>query len=85
MLEILKESGGVALAFTGRGDSSVIADWAKNEGFSFARGSGGDDGVRSFVKDRVFATGGPGGAVQYGRGLKYTDVTAEAAGIQRPS
>lgn len=82
MLEILKESGGVAVA---RSDEQILAsikDWGKNEGiFLSPEGATATAAYDHLVatgylsaKDRVviFNTGG---------GLKYTDVTAQAMGL----
>src|SRR6266478_6232840 len=86
MLEILKESGGVALAFSDEVILESLRDWAKNEGiFLSPEGAAATAAYDHLLKtgflkpeDRVvlFNTGG---------GLKYTDVTAEAMGLQRPA
>lgn len=85
MLEILKESGGVAVALPDDQILASLKDWAKSEGiFLSPEGAAAtaayDHLLRSgFLrpKDRVVL-------FNTGSGLKYTDVTAEAAGIQRP-
>lgn len=84
MLEILKESGGVALAFSDEVILDSLKDWAKNEGIFLspegAAATAAYDHVveAGFLKqsDRVVL-------FNTGAGLKYTDVTAEAAGIRR--
>ena len=84
MLEILRESGGVALALSDEQILASLKDWAKLEGIFLspegATATAAYDhllatGVLT-AKDRVvlFNTGG---------GLKYTDVTAQAMGLQR--
>ncbi|HLZ13049.1 MAG TPA: threonine synthase [Candidatus Acidoferrum sp.] len=86
MLEILKESGGVALAFPDEQILASLKDWAKNEGIFLS-----PEGAASTVAyDHLLKTGylKPEDRVvlfNTGAGLKYTDVTAEAAGLQRPS
>jgi threonine synthase len=86
MLEILRESGGVALALTDEQILASLKDWAGNEGIFLspegATATAAYDHLLStgFLtpKDRVvlFNTGG---------GLKYTDVTAEALGLRDQS
>jgi threonine synthase len=86
MLEILRESGGVALAFPDEVILESLKDWAKNEGIFLspegAAATAAYDHLlkREFLKpeDRVVL-------FNTGAGLKYTDVTAEAAGIERVS
>jgi threonine synthase len=85
MLEILRQSGGVAVAIP---DAQILAslhDWAKNEGvFLCPEGAAATAAYdhllqTEFLKpeDRVLI-------FNTGSGLKYTDITAEAAGIRRP-
>jgi len=84
MLEILKESAGVALALP---DSLILAslqDWAKNEGIFLSP----EGATATAAYDHLLKTGflKPADRVvlfNTGAGLKYTDVTAEAAGILR--
>ena len=86
MLEILKESGGVALAFPDEQILASLKDWAKNEGIFLS-----PEGAASTVAyDHLIRTGylKPEDKVvlfNTGSGLKYTDVTAEAAGLKRPN
>jgi threonine synthase len=85
MLEILRESGGVALALPDEQILGSLVDWAQHEGiFLSPEGAAATAAydyllATGFLKstDRVvlFNTGG---------GLKYTDVTAEAMGLKRP-
>jgi threonine synthase len=85
MLEILRESGGVALALPDEQILASLVDWARHEGiFLSPEGAAATAAydhllATGFLKlaDRVvlFNTGG---------GLKYTDVTAEAMGLKRP-
>jgi threonine synthase len=84
ILDILKESGGAALAFP---DSVILAslqDWAKNEGIFLSP----EGAAATAAYDHLLNTGflKPTDRVvlfNTGAGLKYTDVTAEAAGIRR--
>jgi threonine synthase len=86
MLEILKESGGVALSFPDHQILASLKDWARNEGIFLS-----PEGAASTVAyDHLLKTGylEPEDKVvlfNTGSGLKYTDVTAEAAGLKRPS
>jgi len=86
MLEILKESGGVALSFTDDQILASLKDWAKNEGLFLS-----PEGAASTVAyEHLLGTGylKPEDKVvlfNTGSGLKYTDVTAEAAALKRPS
>jgi threonine synthase len=85
MLEILKESGGVAVALPDDQILASLKDWAKSEGiFLSPEGAAATAAYDHLLqsgflrlKDRVVL-------FNTGSGLKYTDVTAEAAGIQRP-
>jgi len=86
MLEILKESGGLALAFPDAAILASLQDWAKNEGVFLSP----EGAAATVAYDHLLKTGflKPEDRVvlfNTGAGLKYTDVTAEAAGIQRVS
>jgi len=82
MLEILRESGGVALAVSDEQILASLRDWGRHEGvFLSPEGATATAGYDHLLatgfltaKDRVvlFNTGG---------GLKYTDVTAQALGL----
>ena len=82
MLEILRESGGVALAVSDEQIMGSLKDWGKNEGlFLSPEGATATAAYDHLIstgyltpKDRVvlFNTGG---------GLKYTDVTGQALGL----
>jgi threonine synthase len=86
MLEILRESGGVALALSDEQILASLKDWGRNEGVFLspegAAATAAYDHLLSTgflsAKDRVvlFNTGG---------GLKYTDVTAQALGLRHPT
>ncbi len=85
MLEILRESGGVALSFTDEQILASLKDWAKNEGIFLSP----EGAAATAAYDHLLASGylKPEDRVvlfNTGAGLKYTDVTAEAAGLHRP-
>jgi len=84
MLEILQASGGVALAFPDEVILASLQDWAKNEGIFLSP----EGAAATATYDNLLKTGflKPSDRVvlfNTGAGLKYTDVTAQAAGIQR--
>ena len=86
MLEILRESGGVALSFPDEQILSSLKDWAKNEGILLSP----EGAAATAAYDHLLSTGylKPEDRVvlfNTGAGLKYTDVTAEAAGLHRPA
>jgi threonine synthase len=86
MLEILKESRGLALAFPDEAILASLQDWARNEGVFLSP----EGAAATVAYDHLLKTGflRPEDRVvlfNTGAGLKYTDVTAEAAGIQRMS
>jgi len=86
MLEILRESGGVALAIPDEEILASLRDWARNEGiFLCPEGAAATAAYNHLLstgylkrEDRVVL-------FNTGAGLKYTDVTAEAAGLHRPA
>ncbi len=86
MLEILKESDGLALAVSDEVILASILDWARNEGIFLSP----EGAAATAVYDQLIASGflKPSDRVvifNTGAGLKYTDVTAEAMGLKRPS
>jgi threonine synthase len=86
MLEILRESGGVALAIPDDEILASLKDWAKNEGIFLSP----EGATATAAYDRLLASGylKPSDRVvlfNTGSGLKYTDVTAEAMGLKRPA
>src|SRR5579859_276502 len=86
MLEILRESGGVALAFPDEQILASLQDWAKNEGIFLSP----EGATATVAYDHLLQTGflKPEDRVvlfNTGAGLKYTDVTAEAVGLHRLS
>jgi threonine synthase len=86
MLEILRESEGVALGIPDAEILVSLLDWAKNEGIFLSP----EGAAATAAYDRLLASGylKPGDRVvlfNTGAGLKYTDVTAEAMGLKRPT
>ncbi len=85
MLDILRESEGVALALSDETILASILDWAKHEGVFLSP----EGAAATAAYDHLLATGflSPSDRVvlfNTGAGLKYTDVTAEAMGLKRP-
>jgi threonine synthase len=83
MLEILKESGGVALSFSDEQILASLKDWARNEGIFLSP----EGAAATAAYDHLVSTGflKPADRVvlfNTGAGLKYTDVVANAAAIQ---
>jgi threonine synthase len=86
MLEILHESGGVAMAIPDAEILASLLDWAKNEGLFLSP----EGAAATAAYDRLLASGflKPSDRVvlfNTGSGLKYTDVTAEAMHLDRPT
>jgi threonine synthase len=86
MLEILRESGGVALAIPDAEILASLRDWAKHEGLFLSP----EGAAATAAYDRLLASGylkSSDRVVLFntGSGLKYTDVTAEAMHLQRPT
>jgi threonine synthase len=86
MLDILRESGGVALAIPDEEILASLKDWAKNEGIFLSP----EGAAATAAYDRLLASGylKPSDRVvlfNTGSGSKYTDVTAEAMGLKRPT
>jgi threonine synthase len=86
MLEILQASGGVALAFPDEVILDSLQDWAKNEGiFLSPEGAAATAAYEHLLKTGFLKPADRVVLFNTGAGLKYTDVTAEAAGIRRVS
>jgi threonine synthase len=84
ILEILRESDGVALSFPDEQILASLQDWAKNEGIFLSP----EGATATVAYDHLLRTGFlklEDRVVLFntGAGLKYTDVTAEAVGLRR--
>jgi threonine synthase len=85
ILEIVRQSGGKALAFTDEQILASILDYAKHEGIFLSP----EGAAATAAYDALLATGDlkPTDKVvlfNTGAGLKYTDMTAEAMRLKRP-
>ncbi|MBB5318948.1 threonine synthase [Tunturibacter empetritectus] len=86
ILDIVRQSGGKALAFTDEQILTSILDWAKHEGIFLSP----EGAAATAAYDALLATGElkPTDKVvlfNTGAGLKYTDMTAEAMHLKRPN
>ena len=86
MLEILRASGGLAVSVPDEEILRSLRDWARNEGIFLCP----EGAVATAAYDHLLKAGylkAEDRVVLFntGAGLKYTDVTAEAAGIPRPN
>jgi len=86
ILDILRESGGIAVALSDQQILASLKDWAQHEGIFLSP----EGAAATAAYDHLLATGflKPSDRVvlfNTGAGLKYTDVTAEAMGLQRPA
>lgn len=84
ILDILKRSNGVALSFPDSQILDSLRDWARHEGIFLSP----EGAAATAAYDHLLSSGflKPQDRVvlfNTGAGLKYTDVTAEAAGLQR--
>lgn len=86
MLDILKASNGIALAVTDEEILASILDWARNEGvFLSPEGASVTAAYRKLLADGVLKPDDRVVLFNTGSGLKYTDVTADAMHLKRPS
>jgi threonine synthase len=85
ILDIVRESGGAAIASSDEKILTSILDWAKNEGIFLSP----EGAAATAAYDALIASGDlkPTDKVvlfNTGAGLKYTDMTAEAMHLKRP-
>jgi threonine synthase len=85
ILDIVRASGGLALAVSDEEILASLLDWARNEGIFLCP----EGASVTAAYDRLLANGflNPSDRVvlfNTGAGLKYTDVTAEAMKLKRP-
>jgi threonine synthase len=86
ILEIVRASGGSVVASDDATILASILDWAREEGIFLSP----EGAAATAAYDQLLASGDiqPGERVvlfNTGAGLKYTDMTAEAMGLKRPS
>ena len=85
MLDILRESGGIAMAVTDAEILASILDWARNEGiFLSPEGASVTAAYDKLLADGILKPSDRVVLFNTGAGLKYTDVTAEAMKLKRP-
>jgi threonine synthase len=85
MLDILRESDGIAFAVTDDQILASILDWARNEGiFLSPEGASVTAAYDKLLADGTLKTSDRVVLFNTGAGLKYTDVIAEAMNLQRP-
>jgi threonine synthase len=83
ILQILQESGGAAIALPDETILASLKDWARNEGmFLSPEGAAATAAYEHLLQTRFLKQEDRVVLFNTGAGLKYTDVTAEAAGIQ---
>jgi threonine synthase len=84
MLEILKESDGIAMAVSDEVILDSILDWARNEGiFLSPEGAAATAAYDQLIANGFLKSSDRVVIFNTGAGLKYTDVTAEAMGLKR--
>lgn len=83
MLEILRESGGVALAVSDEQILESVKDWGRNEGiFLSPEGAAATAAYDHLLATRFLTARDRVVLFNTGGGLKYTDVTAQALGVR---
>ena len=86
MLEILRASGGLAVSVPDEEILISLRDWARNEGiFLCPEGAAATAAYDHLLKAGYLKAEDRVVLFNTGAGLKYTDVTAEAARIPRPN
>jgi len=86
MLEILRESGGLALALPDDQILASLKSWAQYEGiFLSPEGAAATAAYEHLLATGFLKSGDRVVLFNTGAGLKYTDVTAEAMGLRRPA
>lgn len=85
LLDILRESGGVAVAIPDEQILASLKDWAYNEGvFLCPEGAAATAAYARLLETGFLKETDRVVLFNTGSGLKYTDMTAEAARIRRP-
>jgi threonine synthase len=86
ILEILRESSGVAVAIPDEQILASLKDWAKNEGIFLApEGAAATAAYDHLIGTGTLKTTDRVVLFNTGSGLKYTDVTAAAMHLERPT
>ena len=86
MLEILRDSGGVAIALPDDRILDSLKDWARNEGiFLSPEGAAATASYDHLIESGFLKAEDRVVLFNTGAGLKYTDVTAEAMCLERPA
>ena len=85
ILEIVRESGGAAVAYSDEAVLASLLDWAKHEGLFLSP----EGAAATAAYDALLASGELKASDRVvlfntGAGLKYTDMTAEAMHLRRP-
>jgi len=85
MLDILRESNGLAISIPDDAILASLRDWAKNEGILLCpEGAAATAAYAHLLEAGVLKPDDRVVIFNTGAGLKYTDVIADVAGIQRP-
>lgn len=85
MLDILRESGGLAISLPDEDILASLRDWARNEGvFLCPEGAAATAAYDHLLKTGFLKPENRVVIFNTGSGLKYTDITAEATAIRRP-
>ena len=85
MLEILRESAGVAIALPDEEILASLKDWARNEGiFLSPEGAAATAAYKHLIATDFLKSADRVVVFNTGAGLKYTDVTAQAMNLNRP-
>jgi threonine synthase len=86
MMEILRESGGLAIAIPDEQILVSLKDWAQNEGvFLCPEGAAATAAYDQLLKTGFLKPTDRVVLFNTGSGLKYTDITSAEAGIRRPA
>jgi len=86
MLEILRDSAGVAVAIPDGQILASLQDWARNEGiFLSPEGAAATAAYKNLIASGFLKPADRVVIFNTGAGLKYTDVTAEAMHLNRPA
>jgi threonine synthase len=85
ILEIVRQSGGAALAYPDETLLASLLDWAKHEGiFLSPEGAAATAAYDALIASGELKTTDKVVLFNTGAGLKYTDMTAEAMHLKRP-